>query len=98
MDLCDMNEGWVDRENRRFNRRTICVSKTPVKGCADDIVVVEYDLIDSRGVTEPVEGLAQLRFKLAEGGYNIAHDLFRKQAARPPDKQPLARMKLRAER
>src|SRR5947207_3723730 len=94
MHLRDMNESWLGRKNRRFNWRTMCVSKAPVKGHADDIVVVDCDLIDSRAVREPVEGFAQLCFELAEGSYNITHYLFRKQASRPPHKEPLVCMKL----
>src|SRR4029077_7947473 len=98
MHLRDMHEGRVDRENRRFNRRTTCVGKAPVKGYADDIIVVDFDLIDSRSVTEPIEGFAQLGFELTEGGCNITHYLFRKQASRPPYKQPLICMKLHSKR
>src|SRR5215475_16100923 len=98
MHLRDMNEGWVDRENRRFNRRTKCVGKAPVKGYADHIVVIYCDLIDSRSVREPVEGFAQLGFELAEGSDKIAHYLFRNQPSRPPYKQPLVCMKLHSKR
>src|SRR5438552_17151441 len=98
MHLRDMNEGRVDRENRRFNRRAMCVSKASVQAYADDIVVVDRDLIYSRSVREPVEGFAQLCFELAEGSYNITHYLFRKQASRPPHKEPLVCMKLHSKR
>ena len=74
------------------------VSEAPIKRYANDILVVEVNLFDSRCIGEAIKRFMQLHFELVEGRYDIADYVFVQQAARTPNQKPLLCMKLHSKR